>query len=257
MSMPVDRVNRDALADALAAFMRGDLAFEALRSKVETIYASLNAKSVFDQGLIFLLISGFSESDQQFDRRLEKDERFEKRKWERRRRELAFLKSDVELQLKDMVRPPSQDDYSCIELRARCCHALALALAFRLSVVIGGWGWCVYWTACIVSFSVDQYLERLRIALNNEQSRWFAVFPFANEEQWLAHEKLLENYRLPSIEPVLESKPIPKRRWVRVLDAVWGWCAVVVALPVTWPIYLVITSFWEIWRTRGTVKNAA
>lgn len=184
--MSVNRELRDEAADAIAAHMRGEIDARALRDRLWSINARLEATRDRDMDLSFALtvrLDGKTPSPT-----------FDEQNWAFARREIAFLRSSLELP----DRPPTGPDgvaaffdANGVSLDARQRKAavwLLLALAACLATIplTGLWAVVVWWPFASVVF-MRSGMTTLRSS--NPLRAWS---PFASEQEWLAHRHLVD-----------------------------------------------------------------
>src|SRR5258708_405912 len=134
--MPVNREQRDAAANVLASFMRGDLDRKDLNTKFEAIESALASTEIKDdhpEGVLDLA-------------NLWMNAVLSKGEWNQLRRELAFLKSDLEERDFDLPKGDVDPDPPIPHAR---WHALILAIAAACSFVLSWW---IYAVTCAISF---------------------------------------------------------------------------------------------------------
>jgi hypothetical protein len=187
--MPVDRAGRDALADALSSFLRGESSGVAFAAEVRRL--ALATKSEPSNGSTkddFLeeLLAGYTTCGFNTWPISEKE-------WNGLKRQLAFLKSDLEMR---SWREQSDE----FELRrfARW-HTFGLLVTFGLAYLTS---WFVIVAFSVISFLRFQVVMQRSHSNDEEQrSRWQAFYPFADENEWLAHQHLLDPYDFPPYDP--------------------------------------------------------
>lgn len=192
LPMPANRESRDAAADALASFMRGELDGDALQMRFEAILSSCQGEATGDDYLDSLL-SRWEPPPWKYWAATEEE-------WNGLRRQIAFLKSD--LPERPICFPTPVEDRPYQILLARW-HTLGLVVASGFSFHFGWWWFAV---ASVVSFVLYQIALSRHEGVHEEEQRTearrlVAFLPFTDEEEWLAHEGLLQNSRLPSFTP--------------------------------------------------------
>ncbi len=243
--MPVDRSNRDDTADALAAYMRGETTRGEFRAKVDAILRQVKNNPAKDERLrghlLWELTPGLGGRDD----------------WQYLRRKLAFLRSDLEDSKIDSPSPKSkgEDPTWPEQVRLARWHLLSLLPAAGLGYFVGWWFLLV---ASFISFIVYQRQLRPHLAAweevrNTELRQVLAFAPFANEAEWKAHERLLEQYRLPDEDARLPPQPLSYARKVLntflvilahgaiglMFGFMYAWSVVF------WPIFLVLMAPWS------------
>jgi len=195
--MPVDRVRRDAAADALASFLRretgrGELA-DALHLLLSAQNSEEKSKSVHDA----YLEEDFIECWLQWERH----EPITEQKWLALCRTLASLKTDFEE--KPLPRHGGEDGPGQI-LLARW-HTLGLLISLGLSYLISWW---VFAAATVLSFLLYQaslYKHDFMADKQREREikRRMEHYPFEDEAEWLAYKQYLDAFVLPDYENCL------------------------------------------------------
>lgn len=236
--MAVDRQQRDVAADALASFMRGEVDRKALHRRFETIRAGLSETAIRDRYLDYLLTW----------ERHEAHHSLSKEDWNELRRDLAFLKTnlpDVNFPNRD-ERERRRQNRRRHNLLARW-HLLALAIALGFSFFLGWWLVAVAFFLSSILYQISEW--RHNAVQAGELERLMAFHPFASEEEWLAHEPLLEDFRLPAYVPGTHVEPVLKRILNAACLAVgfviigsvfafmYAFCIV------SWPLWLVHAAF--------------
>lgn len=259
--MPVDRVARAAVAEALAGFLRGDLSADQLLERLEPLNGTVG--DAFLTELLRSLISypqsycsGISAVN-----------------WEWLVHHLAFLKTDRE----PPPWPHPDHDHVSFSARGRRVarlHLLALVIALALWPWLGWWPLAVCWVVSFVllrggfklrgdSGEACSTCEATRRGLDT--GAW--VFePFSGEADWLAHRHLAEAFDLPEYDPHTHNPPLPPLGFS-------GWVGVVLLLPVvglfllcfglvvvgaiafllaTWPLSLAFSSLRPVEKCRPT-----
>jgi hypothetical protein len=131
-------------------------------------------------------------------------------------RELAFLKTDLPQSGITFPNTQAREDDDIIRAR---WHTAFLIAALVPSYFISWW---IIVVACV--FSEVCYLVQIWIHDAEEHETQKAALklllayePFVNEEEWIAHQSLLEQFHLPLYEEVHYKLPT---RWARFLSAV-------------------------------------
>jgi hypothetical protein len=246
--MPVDRASRDAAADILAAFLRGEIGRDALRASLRRLIPPEHHATVIGP-----------HRDTYLDRLLEdgslpvgKGVPISEEEWAVLCRHQAFLASDLEERSWD--EPPREDDDTPFLARSARRHALGLLAALGLAYVAGWW---LFAAAAVVSFVLFQVSIRRREAVAEGErrerlERRMEYYPFADRGEWLVHRHLLDRYRLPGYDASAFGVAAPMKSQSSVLAvpvrvasylavaAVIGYaCAFLV---VVWPLWLVLMS---------------
>jgi hypothetical protein len=204
----VDRTRRDALADALAAYLRGEMDPGAVRDRV-AIACDGPTRGGADVYLQELL----------------EDLRFlpgsmQRWQWECVCRELAFLRTDFETNRAREPQPDGGEPDFDIPLAG--WYLLGLAVAIALQPVAGWWPLATVWVLTFIPFLVQTWWHEAAVnkALVAAALRRRACEPFASEAEWLAHAGLLAPFRIPAYDPQVHDR---SRLWMtpkRVRNAV-------------------------------------
>jgi len=253
--MPVSRENREVVANALAAFLRGEMSEDAFRNRLNSIWVGLDQNAVQDDYLSHLCgllltktlvdLSALSEPA-----------------WRQLVRDLAFLKSDLEPTRP--ASPPADDPDFSAQVRMARWHVLGLAVSFGLGLVVGWWLPAV---CCVVSFvSYATWEWRQDKARDKERfKQWakeLAFAPFECEEDWLAHKRLLEPSHLPEYDPAIHWRPrtfsLAKKFWgAGASYLIMAGLALILAFMyafsvLIWPLSLVLMSLCPASADRGS-----
>jgi hypothetical protein len=255
--MAVDRANRDALAEGLAAAMRDELGGVRLWETIDLIQSSRQSASIPDRYL--------DESLEAYSFRLrhkvsspEKIPNFPGNwitlmHWEGYCRDIACLKSDLE--------PRAMADVTCAEpsIRFLPLHATALLLACAGSLFFGWW---LLWTAWAISGSIGMLVLQVDgWRSDRERCDRLRYYPFATAEDWRANQNELEALRLPSYEAWRERHPADRGIVEHVVSALnWILIACIVALMfvwsvVAWPLYVFVFLIADMSRQSALPDN--
>jgi hypothetical protein len=239
--MPVDRVRRDAAADALASFLRretgrGELA-DALHLLLSAQNSEEKSKSVHDA----YLEEDFIECWLQWERH----EPITEQKWLALCRTLASLKTDFEE--KPLPRHGGEDGPGQI-LLARW-HTLGLLISLGLSYLISWW---VFAAATVLSFLLYQaslYKHDFMADKQREREikRRMEHYPFEDEAEWLAYKQYLDAFVLPDYDETAFADPTQPRKWPSYLAApvrVGGY--LIIGANVLY-MYAFCVVFWPLW----------
>ncbi len=248
--MPVDRLKRDAAADALAAFMRGEMDKTSVRERLISIPGSCTNRDGSREGPVDKPLRSLIDDLQlEFSSDLgpytEKD-------WERFCRILAFLKSDLEI----LQEPswPTADPNRLVSpadlrmFRQACWHLLGLLAALGFAFLVGWWLLAAAWVVSFVMFSA--MMARIDSEEEEEDLREFrrisAFYPFENEDQWLSHAELLEPYRLPPYDPEIHGRAeeIVHSRWDKALTLLLSAAVLCPMFAIMWAGSLLIWPLW-------------
>jgi hypothetical protein len=247
--MSVDRARRDAVADALASFLRGetrrDELVAVLRRFVRPDEAGGQPQADRDAYLDELLALSCLEGKY-------RPTSLSEEAWEGTCRHLAFLKSDLE---ERRWHDPGGDDEDRprMILLARW-HTLGLLVASGVAYLTSWW---VFAASTLVSFLLYQAaMRKLDAAADEERrrrqkQRW-EFHPFADREEWLAHKHLLDAYHLPAYDPATFHEPpdarkcpsylaVPARVALYVFVAAMFACMFIGSVFI-WPLWLVMMS---------------
>lgn len=202
----IDRVRRDEVANTLAAFLRGD----GDRLQLwETLRTLLTAEPGVEDSYLASLREGL------FLWPAPHPEHLREHDWQRLTREVAFLRSDLELpkHVSGWEEVPPELE----QARLARWHFLGLAGAVLVGWYVGWWLPAVCTVGSFVWFSV--WVSR-RCAAHDalrfrEMEKLWAFAPFACESDWLAHRHRIEGDRIPAYDPALHREPRPSRlTWV-------------------------------------------
>jgi hypothetical protein len=246
--MPVDRAKRDAVAEALASFLRGETGRDelgaALRRSVRVEKLHGERPPDEDASLYSLAVVWFW--GERYGPILEDF-------WRELCRYLAFLTTDLE-QRPWTLLTPSADDFTPREVLLARQHALALLVVAGVAYLTSWW---VFFAATPVSFLLYQRAVGDRSPPVSEeqqrrqQERW-DFSPFADRAEWLAHQHLLDSFRLPAYDPARFDGPRRGRKWPPFLKAsarvARGGCIaaafayVCAGSVLIWPVWVVLMS---------------
>jgi hypothetical protein len=244
--MPVDRDQRDAVADSLAAFLRGEIGRKVWRTRLDPICTVLRNTTVRDGYLHDFLLEW--EWPWLSDPLSKED-------WEQLRRHLAFLKTDLEERKFSLPSSLDDDADRPRQIRLARWHVLGLAVPFGLSFVVGWWLFVVALVISFILYQVSMWRHGAAWdkAFSAESSRVLAFYPFASEEEWSAHEGRLEPYRLPGYDPQIHCQRERRTLAARIGNAlrmsasfilfatIFG-IMIPVASLLMWPLWLVLMS---------------
>jgi hypothetical protein len=231
--MPVDRVRRDAAADALASFLRGEMGRAALGAELQRLAQSDKSeeKSRLDKdtyleemlALWFLDETGYGSMSEEM--------------WVALCRDLAFLKTDLEQR---RWHDHEDEDRPRQILLARW-HTLGLLVAFGVAYMTSWW---IFAAATPISFLL--YQAAMWKHERHLQQR-LEFYPFADRDEWLAHKHLLDLYCLPAYDPTAFDEPPQVRKWPSFLAipariACYLFLAVMFACMYLWSVL-----FWPLW----------
>jgi hypothetical protein len=241
-TVPMNRPARDALAEILAGFLRGDLSNAEFMERLGSLpIASEDAYFHYCPGRLITPMRLLREAI---------SERF----WQRLLRHLAFLKTDRE----PIPFPLASADRSRERVRER---GLARRDALALVIALAFWPWLGWWplVTCWVASFVIHFSGFLRVAPEPTQREvdWWEVEPFADETDWLAHRHLAEAFHVPDQDPLppnqlsLPSPGFPGQVGLVLLLPICGvalllvWLLVVwmiVFMLAVWPLHLIVTA---------------
>jgi hypothetical protein len=241
--MAVDRNARDAVSDILVAFLRCEADLQATIDKVEAYCQDHNEDATNDTYLKELLESLWAG--------LSRDG-LSQRWWEAMRRELAFLQTDLQKPEWPPYPPGPPDTLPFVYW-----HLLALSAALALSWFAGWWLFIGVWAAAGTFGMVHFQLQDHGTAGRAEWSRLLAYHPFLNEEEWLAHEKLLDRFQLPTYEVWRQKNWIEPSRLREAASSVVFWTVIPAMLAfmfassvAMWPLFVVLFSISELFRRK-------
>jgi hypothetical protein len=237
--MPANRQGRAAAAEALAAFLRGELPAIELRQRV---LASVPEDDTFEDDYLVEFREMFSCGLYFNPESLPEDS------WHWLVRHLAYLNTDLE----PTPTPPSDDDPDMPDqIRLARWHVLALAGVVVLWAVAGWW---VLPVGVVGSFLAYQaWMWRTNQARDQEMinrgAERMLCDPFASMPEWYAHRHLAEAYQLPEYDPA--RNPRPARTTSRIGMSAMAVGAVTLGLLVVvvcafslvlWPLWLVLMA---------------
>lgn len=244
--MPVNRIQRDATANALAEFMRGEIGRPILLHKLESIGQAAGMLPDGDDLQkdvdLYLQEVLFIRAPRACQRIVQKDH------WEELKRHLVFLKTDMCLQSQAALH-----DRQIILAR---CFLVAGMIVGVLSCWLGGSFLLMAWIIVpSVFFLIDPLHASLCLKLNEitivDTARFY---PFANRRDWLTHQHLLDAFGLPQIQVRAVADSPPKSLLERCLILAIHIAIVILAVAFTvlfagvhlflaWPCWLVTTAF--------------
>ncbi len=180
--------------------------------------------------------------------------------WEKLKRMLAFLESDLRLNwLVNVERGPSK--------------LLLLPIVGAALLAGAGWGRLFGWglgafAAGWIAMGVAALVVARRARRPRQQPTSCRVdlawYPFNDEQQWLAHADRLQRFTLPTYSPALHDRRLPsglkglRALWAVALSAlvVLGLCLLVSALL---PIYLLLIPVFAlmVFKPIQTARNVA
>lgn len=248
MTVPVCREARDHVADDIASFMRGEITRRVLFTRLDEQADRATKSDVTDRYLL-----GFLEWWRwNIGRSLSHSA------WNELARELTFLKSDLEERTFPAVhhRLPDLDR----EVMVTRCLAACLAIAAGVSLVVGWWLAISAWIMSFVAFHIWSWRSERSCRASGLEVR-HGYFPFADRDDWQAHESLVDAFRLPPYENSVHARREGVRRWqeVAMAGAWWilGGTMVAVAFAgsiAMWPLWLIAMSL--SWKVRdGTSES--
>jgi len=238
--MPVDRARRDAAAAALASFLRGKADRDALRAEFDRLSRAGTDRDTWDNYL-----EAFLRCWLHFGAILHVTETI----WLEMSRHLAFLKTDLE-DTRSPIQLHEEENHLGKILLARW-HTLGLLVAFGVAFLTNWW---LFAGATLVSFILYQRSEKI-IDLPIEEKKKKEIerrqeyHPFHDQEEWMAHKHLVDEYYLPAYEAGAFAQPLsvkpPRSKWVAELVntfAVAFFGLMWLASTLTWPIFLILIS---------------
>jgi hypothetical protein len=242
--MSVDRARRDAVADSLASFLRGEIRRDELEAVLRRFVRPDEAEgqpqvdrdAYLDELLALSCLEGKYRPTS-----------LSEEAWEGTCRHLAFLKSDLE---ERQWHDPGGDDedWPRMILLARW-HTLGLLVASGVAYLTSWW---VFAASTLVSFLLYQAAMRKFDAAADEErrrrqkQRWES-HPFADREEWLAHKHLLDAYRLPAYDPATFHEP-PDARKCHSYLAVPARVALYVFVAAMFAYMFIVSVFiWPLW----------
>jgi hypothetical protein len=243
--MPIVRADRDRLAAVIASELR--------RQQDD----SIDALEELEQSSDVLV----KQTAQEFLRGLKWPPGADRSRESRDRlcRILAFLSTDRE-PAQPPTAAPEPDGYDELDgFRARR-HLIALLVCGALYPWLGWWPLGVCWAG---SFLLVAIIPIFRWNWPTPESRafgrackqWWVVYPFTDEADWNANERLLERYQLPSYESIHPPMTLwQKIALIPVVALCWSMLGSCFATMLTvavgifvlsWPIFLVVNAFFH------------
>lgn len=234
--MSINRFRRDAAADILAAYLRGELDREEARDKLIDLARMQKGirDHVIDKASWYL--------DDVF---LPVDEA----KWRHFRRQMVFLKTDLEWDAPQPYELSPDLESARWEWRQAVGHLIALLLA----AVVAYWlSWWILVAAIPLSALIAEATRRSHEFAWEERLRlWEESEPFANGADWLAHQHLADEENLPPYaESPFPPPPSPPgsplvaalKRWtVRIATAAF-FSVLAVGYALAWPLLLLVNA---------------
>jgi hypothetical protein len=245
--MTVDRRQRDAVAESLAEYMRGQIGVRDLYARCEKI-RELDVASPDGDKYLETFIN--------WELNLSPYRPVTSAQWDLMRRQLAFLCTDRDETHLRRYREPSFDDID-LPRQIRMARQHLIGLKGIASVAyIGGWWW-LFPAATALSFAVCQRQTQCASARHDAECKavrqeFQACYPFATEADWLDHEILLNRLRIPTYDADLQSR-VERRPLRDTVVMALGACAggAILALClvaafaaeiVIWPLWLLLMS---------------
>lgn len=234
--MPVDRVRRDAVADALASFLRHEMTRDTLAAVLQRIAPRKEAEG-----------EGRSEKDAYLDGLLELWSldmdygTITEERWTHLCRHLAFLKTDLERRQGHDFS--GEDDLGPREILLARWHTLVLLLAFGVAYFTSWW---IFAAATVVSFLLFQVRmwrrdSQINAETKRQLERELEYHPFADHHEWLAHKYIVDKYNLPAYDASAFEDPAPVNPWPWFMP-----------VPIRWAFYLVIAAMF-LWMYLFTI----
>jgi hypothetical protein len=239
--MPVDRTRRDAAAQVLADYLRGELDHRQLFARFGELEAAPAESKVSDKFLDVLLHEGPHVACRCKDH----GDSISNEMWPFVLRTLAFLKSNCEEEEEPVVATEGQSRQT---LEARW-HAVALLLILVPSYLVSWW---IGVFAVLCSFLVFQFCEHRRDkAWSNKIKERAEYDPFPSLKDWKDHEALLEPFRIPAYEvsrfhparrgPLKRALHSMKRGVTTAVIFTAMGCAFAFSI-VIWPLWIILAS---------------
>lgn len=241
--MPVSRTRRDAAADALASFLRGERDRAALDTTLNRLAqagaAQRGESSEKDTYLEELLASWLFFGDRH--RPLTEEI------WAEMCRHLAFLKTDLEA--RRWPHHGYEDEDRPRQILLARWHTLGLLVAFGVAYLTSWW---LFAAATVISFAL--YMRALRThdaqkdeERGEERKRRLEYHPFADQADWLAHKHVIDEYHLPAYEVGASGEPLPVNKWSAVLAVPVRWAFYLFVAVAFACVYLFSVLFWPLW----------
>jgi hypothetical protein len=241
--MPVDRVRRDAAAGILASFLRGEIDRDTLGAELrrlaqadESEEKSRSGKDTYLEELLPLWLHVV------LTHRPISEEM-----WVALCRHLAFLKTDYEeRRWRDCVH---EDEDRPRQILLARWHALGLLVAFGLAYLTSWW---IAVAATLISFLLYQAAMWKHDSLVNEErrrqlkQRW-EFYPFADQNEWLAHRHIVDQYHLPAYDMDAFDIPPQTRKWPSILAAPVRWTCYLLVAAMFLYMYLFSVALWPVW----------
>ena len=240
--MPVDRAKRDAMAEALASYLRGEMSHDDIEDALWLVLGGDQATE-----------DDKADRDEYLDPRLWQWHVFRERcmtheNWMFECRKLAFLKTDYQ---RDRCPAPAYVDESAPEdiLLARW-HMLGL-------LVIGGVAYFTSWwffaAATLISMfffyrARAKYTGPIEEKHAREQKQRTKYYPFMDEQDWLAHEHLLTPFELPAYDATIFKESSQRKEpasWKTALTDAVIWTVLLFVHLMTaplWPLCIVMAA---------------
>lgn len=197
----MDRVRRDEVAEALAAYLRGEMGHRDLVAVCQRIEKEMRPLSDRDSYLWMLLMKVTIEGSLGPSFLMVE---ITKIVWEELCRHLAFLKSDLERRawVVDVERESHDKSSPRMNRFIRwnsLCVLAGCGMAFLTS-------WWVIPMVLVISLVLSQHPFLNWITLTREEKRRLkdreTFDPFFGQEDWLAHQHLLDSFGLPEYDSV-------------------------------------------------------
>lgn len=235
--MPVDRTRRDTAAEVVTSFLRREIGYNLMQAALGGLTPPREAgkqDASLDEILDHVIYGPCFYANPETQ-------------WAGFCRRLAFLKTDLEIRQVsgDFIVNDNEDRPREI-LLARW-HALGLLVAFGAAYLISWW---VFAAATLLSYLLYQYQTPAswRLNLSDEQNNQAEWYPFADEEEWLEHKHILDEYHLPPYQVGVYDFPGPAKEWPRVIATPVMWACMLAFAPfflisaVIWPLFVVLMS---------------
>jgi hypothetical protein len=247
--MSADRARRDAAAGALASFLRGQTDRIALAEAFQSLPQPADPEGQpaadRDRYLDDLMILLWSVPGAEYEATSEEE-------WTALCRHLAFLTSNLEgRSWDDQLREDEDRPYQIWLAR---WHAAGLLVAAGVSYMVNWW---LFVVANVASYALYFVALSRHEAPEEEQNRVqraqrLEFYPFADRDEWLAHQQLLDGYHLPGYDPAVFTAAPRVWTWPALLILpVWVGYSLFVVLAFVcmfafstafWPLYLVLMS---------------
>jgi len=241
--MPVDRAKRDAVAEALASYLRGEKSRDQVGMTICHVFPNDNPASKVKSGN-----DAYLEEMQRQWPPPESRMLFSKELWSRWCRHLAFL--NTEFATNRCPMPAFNDEDLPWEILLARWHMLGLLVAGGVAYFTSWWFFAVVVFLSYVLFMASKAKHDAPAEMKRakDMKRRLEYYPFADEQDWLAHEHLLASYDLPAYDATLFNESLQRKEpsaWkaalmeaaIRVLFLVFQIMTITI-----WPLFIVLMA---------------